>query len=74
MCVLLLLILHLFNGLFYRTTWVSRYEKGKTSLDLNEAEDNWVLGSSAISQTICKQSAPQEQIVPNYRCVVLVIR
>jgi len=25
------------NGLFSRTTWVSRYQKGKTSLDLNEA-------------------------------------
>ena len=23
-----------FNGLFYRTTWVSRYRKGKTSIDL----------------------------------------
>jgi len=23
---------------------VSRYEKGKTSLDLNEARDDWILG------------------------------
>jgi len=30
--------LHPFNGLFSRTTWVSRYPKGKTSLDLNEAK------------------------------------
>jgi len=30
---LLLLLLHPFNGLFSRTTWVSRYQKGKTSLD-----------------------------------------
>ena len=29
--------LHLFNSLFSRTTWVSRYQKGKTSLDLNKA-------------------------------------
>jgi len=29
-----------FNGLFSRTTWVSQYEMGKTSLDLNEASDD----------------------------------
>jgi len=40
----LLLLLHLFNGLFARTTWISRYQKGKTSLDLNEAKDDKVLG------------------------------
>ena len=38
-CVLLL---HQFNGLFSRTTWVSRYQKGKTSLHLNEARDDEV--------------------------------
>ena len=32
-----LLLLHLFNGLFSRTTWVTQYQKGKTSLDSNEA-------------------------------------
>ena len=37
-CVLLLL-LHPFN-----TTWVSRYQKAKTSLDLNEERDDGVLG------------------------------
>jgi len=42
--LLLLLLLHPFNGLFSRTTWVSRYQKGKTSLDLNEARDGGVLG------------------------------
>jgi len=36
--------LHPFNGLFSRTTWASRYQKGKTSLDLNETRDNRVLG------------------------------
>ena len=40
----LLLLLHLFNGLFSMTSWVSRYQKGKTSLDLNEARDDGVLG------------------------------
>ena len=29
---------------FYRTIWVSRYQKGKTSLDLNEARYYGVLG------------------------------
>ena len=40
--LLLLLLLHPFNGLFFRTTWVSRYQKGETSLDLNEARDGGV--------------------------------
>jgi len=29
-----------FNGLFSRTTWVSRYQKGKTNLDFNGAIDS----------------------------------
>ena len=32
------------SSLFSRTTWVSRYQKGKTSLDLNEARDDRVMG------------------------------
>ena len=39
----LLLLLNPFNGLFSRTTWVSGYQKGETSLDLNEAKDDGVL-------------------------------
>ena len=35
--LLLLLLLHPFSGLFSRTAWVSRYQKSKTSLDLNVA-------------------------------------
>ena len=31
----LLILLHLFNGFFSGTTWVSRYQKSETSLDLN---------------------------------------
>ena len=42
--LLLLLLLDPFNGLFSRTTWVSRYQKGKTSLDLNDTRDDGVLG------------------------------
>jgi len=53
--------LHPFNGLFSRTACVSRYQKGKTSLDLNEARDNGVLGCSGISWTICKESAPRSR-------------
>jgi len=29
-----------FNGLFSRTTWVSRYQKDKTNLDFTEARDS----------------------------------
>jgi len=61
----LLLILHPFNGLFsrttwvsQRTTWVSQYQnKGKTSVDLNEARYDGVLGQQWHQldhmQTIC---------------------
>ena len=45
------LLLQQFNGLFSRTAWVSQYQKGKTSLDLNEAKDDGVWGSSGISWT-----------------------
>jgi len=44
-----LLLLHVFSGFFSRTTWVSGYQKGETSLDLNEARDHKVLGCSSIS-------------------------
>jgi len=53
-----LLLLHPFNGLFSRTAWVSQYQNGNTSLNLNEAWDDGVFGCSGISWTICKQSAP----------------
>ena len=64
-----LLLLHPFNGLFSRTTWVSwyqKYQKGKTSLDLNEARDDGVWGCSGISWTICKQSAPHSREITNH--------
>ena len=43
------------------TTWVSQYQKGKNSLDLNEARDDRVCGCSGISWAICKQSAPRSR-------------
>ena len=45
--VQVLLVIHLFNDLFSRTTWASRYQKSKNSLDfkdMNEAKDHVVLG------------------------------
>jgi len=53
--------LHPFNGLFSRTTSVTRYQKGKTSLDLKEARDDGVWGCSGISWTICKQYASRSR-------------
>ena len=42
--------LHPFNGLFSGTTWARRYQKGKTSLDLNEARHDGVLVCNGISR------------------------
>jgi len=36
--------LHPFNGLFSGTSWVSRYQKDKTSIGLNEGGDDAVWG------------------------------
>jgi len=54
-----LLSLHRFNGVYCRTTWVSRYQKCKISLDLNEARDDGSLGYIGIGWTIRKQPAPR---------------
>jgi len=56
--LLLLLLSHPFNGFFSKTTWVNRYQKGKISLDLNEARDDGAWGCSGISWTTYKQSTP----------------
>ena len=55
--IIIMLLLHQFNGLFSRTAVQASTRKVKTSLDLNEARDDWVLGCSGISRTICKQYA-----------------
>jgi len=59
--ILLLVLLVPLNGLFSKTTWTSQYQKGKTSLDLNEARDYGISGCSSISWTICKQSVPRSR-------------
>jgi len=52
--LMLLLLLHPFNGLFYRTTWVSGNKKINHS-GFYWSERWW--GSSGISWTICKSFA-----------------
>jgi len=37
---------------FSRTTWVSQYQKGKTSLDSHKAKADGVFGCSGISWTL----------------------
>jgi len=54
----LLLLLHLFNGLFSRTTWVSRHQKGKPFWILLEQE---MMGGSGISWTMYKLFAPRSR-------------
>jgi len=39
-----MLLLYPFSGLFSMTTWVSWYQKGKASVDLNQARDDGVVG------------------------------
>jgi len=47
-------LLHPFNSLFSRTTWVSRYQKGRTILDFNEArDDGWQWHQLDHMQIIC---------------------
>ena len=47
---------HPFNSPLSGTTWVSRYQKGKTNLDFSEAS------GSGISWAICKSASPSKQI------------
>ena len=55
--LLLYIYIHPFNGLCSRTTWVSRYQKGKTGLDLNATRDDggwgWQWRQLDHMQTIC---------------------
>ena len=50
-----------FNGLFSRTTWVSRYQNGKTNLDFTGARDSeWQWHQ--LSWAICKSAPRSRQI------------
>ena len=55
-----LLQLHPFNGLFSKTTWASRYRKGKP-VWIYKARDEGLWGCSGIRWTICEQSAPRSK-------------
>jgi len=44
------------------TAWVSQYQKGKTSLDLNEAKNDGLFGCSGISWTIYVDNLKQKCI------------
>ena len=63
---------HPFNGLFSRTTWVSQYQKGETSLDLKEARYYGVLGRQWHQldhmQTICTSLQTQNHTNTSYSC------
>jgi len=50
--------IHTFNGLFSRTTWVSRHQKGKPFWILLKQE---MMGGSGISRTIWKSFAPHSR-------------
>ena len=53
------LLLHPFNSLFSRTSWVSWYQKRKKQSGFKWSKRRWGFGDgSGISWTICKQSAP----------------
>jgi len=69
----LLLLLHSLNGLFSRTTWVSRHQKSRTIL----VKPIWILlkqetaSGSGISWAICKSAPRPRQItMPESHCSV----
>jgi len=58
-----LLLLHPFNGLFSRTTWISRHQKGKSLWILMMQE---MMGGSGISWTICRSFALRSREICQY--------
>ena len=54
-------LLHPFNGLFSRTTWVRRYQKSKTSLDLMSQEMTGFADAVAL-QINCMNLAPHTPV------------
>jgi len=47
------------TAFFSRITWVSRYQKGKTSLDLNEARDDHSIYLTFIVFPLLREPRPQ---------------
>jgi len=72
----LLLLVQPLNGLFSRTTWVSRNWISKTSLDLNEARDDGVLAGPYANNLQITTPTPHHSIftgrmlflTPNQQC------
>ena len=58
---------------FSRTTWLAGTRKVATSLNLNEARVDEVLGCIGISWTICKRSAPRSRQIttPTPHCSII---
>ena len=68
-------LLHYYTHLvayFFRTTWLSRYQKGKTSLDLNEARDDGFLdavasaGPYANNLHLAPDTLPHQQLITQF--------
>jgi len=53
--------LHPFNGLFSRTTWVSRYQQDKSQYIFKWGKRWWGFGMQWNKLTTCKQSAPRSR-------------
>jgi len=61
--------MHLFNGLFSGTTWVSLHQEGKTSQHLNEARDDGCFGMATASAGPYANNlhlAPDRQPTPHH--------
>jgi len=50
-----------FHGLFSRTTWISRHQKGYTTVDFNEARDDEVAVASAVLHSYHLHLTPDRQ-------------
>jgi len=62
---------HLFNGPISGTTWVSRYQKGKTNLDFTKAKDSgisWAVSKSAPRSRQITMPAPHRFSFLQARC------
>ena len=64
---MILLLLHPFNGFFSRTTWVNLYQKGKTSLDLNEVRNDDQPIDQQIDQSINRRISGSIDQSTSYR-------